>query len=134
MSLQAQPVPRRRSPKQFWQAALRRWLWGMDVHPTAWIAPTALIDRTWPKGVHIGPHVVIEEEVVLLTHDLTRGMYVDTRVGARTHIGPRAILLPGVTVGDDCVVAPGALVNRDMPPGSHCMGNPMVLTTGAEAV
>jgi acetyltransferase-like isoleucine patch superfamily enzyme len=102
----------------------------MDVAPTAWIAPTALIDRTWPRGVHVGPDVLIDEEAVLLTHDLTRGMYVDTRVGAGTIVGARAIILPGITIGDHCVIAPGSLVNRDMPAHSRCEGNPMTLVSG----
>lgn len=130
MSLHVQPARhRRRSVRQIWQTLVRRWLWGMDIAPSAWIASTALIDRTWPRGVHIGPDVMIDEEVVLLTHDLTRGMYVDTRVGAGTIVGARAIILPGITVGDHCVIAPGSLVNRDMPARSRCEGNPMTLTT-----
>ena len=96
----------------------------MDIDPTAWIAPSALIDRTWPRGVHIGAHCVIDEEAVLLTHDLTRGVYMDTRIGARTVVGARAIILPGVTVGSDCDVAPGSVVNRDVPDGARVVGNP----------
>lgn len=96
----------------------------MDVAPSAWIASTALIDRTWPKGVHIGADCVIDEQAVVLTHDMTRGIYRDTRIGARTVIGPRAIVLPGVTVGCDCVIEAGAMVNRDVPDGVRVSGNP----------
>ena len=96
----------------------------MDIHPSAIIAPTALIDRTWPKGIHIGADTVIGEEAVVLTHDLTRGVYLDTRIGARCMLGARAIVLPGLTIADDCVVMPGALVTKDMPAGSRALGNP----------
>lgn len=96
----------------------------MDVHPSAWIAPTALIDRTWPKGVHIGEGCVIGDEAVILTHDLTRGLYLDTRIGDHSSIGVRAIVLPGVTIGKHCAIAPGALVNRDVPDHHHAAGNP----------
>lgn len=99
-------------------------LWGMDIHPSARIAPSALIDRTWPRGVHIAAGCVIEEEVVVLTHDMTRGIYLDTRIGERCRLGPRAIIMPGVTVGADSIVAPGAVVVRDVPPGSLAIGNP----------
>ena len=71
------------APRPFhraWQRLVRRALWRMDVHPSATIAPTALIDRTWPKGVHIGANVTIDEEAVVLTHDLTRGLYLDTHI------------------------------------------------------
>lgn len=115
--------------------ALRRWfirqiqvrLWGMDIHPTARIASTALIDRTWPRGIHIGEGCQIDEEVVVLAHDMSRGIYLDTRIGARTRLGARSIVMPGVTIGEDSVVAPGAVVIRDMPPRSYALGNPAVV-------
>ena len=106
------------------QWIIRKLVWGMDIHPTARIAPSALIDRTWPRGIHIGLGCVICEEAVVLTHDMTRGVYLDTRLGARCHVGARAIIMPGITIGDDCVVAPGALVTKDMPAGHYALGNP----------
>lgn len=108
--------------------ALRTWLWGMDIHPTAHVEPTALIDRTYPRGVHIGANCYVGEEAVVLTHDFTRGLYLTTTINARSHLGARSIILPGVTIGEDCVVAPGALVIRDMPPHSFATGNPAVIT------
>lgn len=117
-------VRRPTSLKQRLQRMIQTRFWGMDIDRSAWIAETALIDRTWPRGVHIGAGCVIEEEVVLLTHDLTRGIYLDTTVGAGTRVGARAIILPGITIGQDCTIWPGALVNRDMPEGSTAIGNP----------
>ena len=98
--------------------------WGMEIDPSAWIAPTALIDRTWPKGIHIGPRCFIDHHAVILTHDLTRGLYLHTTVGADSVIGARAIVLPGVTIGAGCAIAPGSLVNRDVPDGARVGGNP----------
>jgi acetyltransferase-like isoleucine patch superfamily enzyme len=46
------------------------------------------------------------------------------RIGNRVWLGSRAIILPGVTVGDDAVVGAGAVVTKDVPPGSICVGNP----------
>lgn len=115
-------------------AALQRFVqtrvWGMDIHPTAEIATTALIDRTWPKGVHIEAGCRIGHEAVVLTHDMTRGVYFDTRIGARTQLGPRAIVLPGLTIGPDCIVMAGALVTKDMPTGSYAIGNPAKIYLG----
>lgn len=113
------------------QRIVRKVLWGMDIHPTARIAPSALIDRTWPRGIHIGPDCFICDEAVMLTHDLTRGVYLDTRLGARCHVGARAIIMPGVTIGDDCVVAPGALVTKDLPASHSALGNPAVISARA---
>ena len=113
-----------RSLAQRWQRLVQTRLWRMDIHPTAWIAPSALIDRTWPRGIHIGARCVLDEEAVVLTHDLTRGVYLDTWIGEDCIIGPRAIVLPGVRVGRGCTVAAGALVTRDVPDGATVTGNP----------
>jgi acetyltransferase-like isoleucine patch superfamily enzyme len=109
------------------QRLVRAAVWGMDIHPSVWIEPTALIDRTWPRGIHIAAGCYIGEEAVVLTHDMTRGIYVDTRIGARCHLGARAIVLPGVSIGDDCVIMPGALVTKDIPSRSIATGNPATI-------
>lgn len=109
---------------QRWQRFLQIRAWRMDIHPTAWIASSALIDRTYPKGIHIGEDCFLDEEVVVLTHDLTRGIYCHTRIGDRTILGPRAIVLPGVTIGSGCRIAAGAIVNMDVPDGASVIGNP----------
>jgi acetyltransferase-like isoleucine patch superfamily enzyme len=109
------------------QRLVRTWLWGMDIDRSTWIEPSAYIDRTWPRGIHIGPQCYIGEESVVLTHDMTRGIYVHTRIGARCHLGARAIVLPGLTIGDDSVIMPGALVTKDMPSNSIAIGNPALI-------
>ena len=38
------------------------------------------------------------------------------RIGGRVWIGGGAIVLPGVTIGDDTTIAAGAVVTRDVPP------------------
>lgn len=45
-------------------------------------------------------------------------------IGGNVWIGGGALLLPGVTVGDDAVIAAGAVVTRDVPSGVTVGGNP----------
>ena len=45
-------------------------------------------------------------------------------VGDRVWIGGQAVLNPGVTVGDDAVVASGAVVTEDVPDNAVVQGNP----------
>ncbi|MFN3558162.1 MAG: sugar O-acetyltransferase [Brevundimonas sp.] len=45
-------------------------------------------------------------------------------IGRNVWIGGGAIILPGVTLGDDCLVGAGSVVTRDVPPGARVMGNP----------
>jgi maltose O-acetyltransferase len=46
------------------------------------------------------------------------------RIGRNVWIGAGAIILPGVTVGDDAVVGAGSVVTRDVPAGATIYGNP----------
>jgi acetyltransferase-like isoleucine patch superfamily enzyme len=64
-------------------------LWGMDIHPTAQFSSSADFDRTFPIGVHIGAETLVAFQVKILTHDMTRGLYLHTRIGARCFIGGR---------------------------------------------
>ena len=45
-------------------------------------------------------------------------------IGRNVWIGGHAILLPGVTVGDDAIVGAGSVVTRDVPAGATVAGNP----------
>ncbi|HEX8192151.1 MAG TPA: sugar O-acetyltransferase [Allosphingosinicella sp.] len=45
-------------------------------------------------------------------------------IGANVWIGGGAIILPGVTIGDDAIVGAGSVVTRDVPAGATVVGNP----------
>jgi acetyltransferase-like isoleucine patch superfamily enzyme len=45
-------------------------------------------------------------------------------IGDDVWIGYNATVLKGVRVGDGAVIAPGAMVVRDVPPGAYVAGNP----------
>lgn len=73
-------------------------------------------------GIEIGDGTLIGHNVVLATinHDLMPSMnrvnhYAPIKIGKRVWIGSNATILPGVTIGDQSVVAAGAVVNRDVP-------------------
>jgi maltose O-acetyltransferase len=51
------------------------------------------------------------------------------RIGANVWIGGGAIILPGVTIGDDAIIGAGSIVTRDVPPGATVAGNPARLLT-----
>ncbi|WP_281251628.1 acyltransferase [Erythrobacter donghaensis] len=108
-------------------------VWGMDIHPTARISLSAKLDRTYPEGMHIGAYSTIAFGVTILSHDTCRLIKVDTRIGANCFIGAHSIILPGVTIGDQSIVAAGSVVNRDVPPNSIVAGNPAkVIRSGIE--
>ncbi len=108
--------------------ALRRWylvhLYGMDLHPTCAVSLKAVLDFSHPTGVHVGAFSYVAFDAVIFAHDMTRGLRTHTYVGERCFIGARAIIMPGVRIGDGSIVGAGAVVTRDVPPGSVVVGNP----------
>jgi maltose O-acetyltransferase len=46
------------------------------------------------------------------------------RIGRNVWIGAGAIILPGVTVGDDALIGAGSVVTRDVAAGATVVGNP----------
>jgi acetyltransferase-like isoleucine patch superfamily enzyme len=108
-------------------------VWGMDIDPTAEFSLSAKFDRTFPIGVHVGPRSYIAFEARILTHDMTRGLYLHTRIGANCFIGGRSLILPGVEIGDNCVVGAGSVVTKSVPPRALVAGNPArILRQGIE--
>lgn len=70
------------------------------------------------EGCLVGPQVM----VTTASHDLTEGVVSrepvrrDVTIGDRVWLGARATILPGVTIGDDCIIAAGAVVTADCAP------------------
>lgn len=46
------------------------------------------------------------------------------RIGRNVWIGAGALILPGMTIGDDALVGAGSVVTRDVPAGATVVGNP----------
>ncbi|PTR14274.1 acyltransferase (plasmid) [Cereibacter azotoformans] len=102
-------------------------VWKMDLHPTMQMSLSARFDRTFPIGVHVGAHSYVAFEARILTHDRTRGLYLHTRIGENCFIGGRSMILPGIEIGDNSIVAAGAIVTKSVPPRSIVAGNPAVI-------
>lgn len=81
-------------------------------------------------GLTIGDHASISSEVCILTadHDPASpqfaGRHRPVRISSYTFIGTRAIILPGVTIGEGAIVAAGAVVTKDVAPFQIVAGSP----------
>ena len=49
--------------------------------------------------------------------------------GNNCFIGARSTILPGVTIGDNSIVAVGAVVNKSIPSGEVCVGGDQPITS-----
>ena len=80
--------------------------------------------------ITIGSKVAISEGAFLCTasHDIAFASRPLTtapiRVADGVWIGARAIVLPGVSIGEGAIVGAGAVVTRDVPPWAIVAGNP----------
>ena len=89
-----------------------------------------------PYLVTIGHNVGFAAEVLFITHDGGTRVFKHQerykkvlkygRISILDNcvIGTRVIILPGVTIGPNSVVAAGSVVSRNVPPGVLAAGNP----------
>ena len=106
------------------RVAFLRKIFGMNLGKGVRISLKANLDKTNPKGIHIGDYTYIAFDAVVLTHDMSRLIHKDVKIGKKCFIGARSVVLPGVTIGDECVVAAGSIVTKDFPSNSVIAGNP----------
>lgn len=107
--------------------------WGMNIHFHTRVSPHAVLDNTHPQGLHIGEGTAVAFGAILLSHDFSRNLYRNTRIGRFCQIGPRAVIMPGVNIGDHCVIGAGTVVTKNVPPNCMVAGNPgRIIRTGIE--
>jgi acetyltransferase-like isoleucine patch superfamily enzyme len=99
-------------------------VWKMDIGEGSAISGSAKLDKTNPRGIHIGKYSVVTFGAAILTHDYVNRLNRDVHIGDNCFIGAHSIILPGVTIGDSCIVAAASVVARDVPAGSLVAGNP----------
>lgn len=124
---------RRRGPGLVAYAYHRFWLnhyrfrYGFEVSPTTRIGPGLYIG-------HFGPVVISPFATLGSNINVAQGVTIGatnrgTRKGAptledRVWVGANAIVVGGITVGHDALIAPGAYVNFDVSPHAVVLGNP----------
>lgn len=90
----------------------------------------ARIDALTPKFVEIGDGFVSAPGAVVLSHDASPFMHVNsyrvekTVIGDNVFLGANSIVLPGVTIGDNVIVGAGAVVTKSVESGHVVAGNP----------
>lgn len=99
-------------------------LYRMNLSKTSRISFGAKLDKTNPRGVHIGDESYVASGAIVFSHDFARGIKVDTFIGKRCFIGANAIVMAGVTIGDEVIIGSGAVVTKSVDSHSIVVGNP----------
>jgi carbonic anhydrase/acetyltransferase-like protein (isoleucine patch superfamily) len=102
------------------------------------------VEQLVAEGLQLGPRVFIARGVRMHPPSLisvgegsglSPGVIVLGRavIGRHVFVGARATILPGSVVGDDAIVAAGAVVSGEVPAGAVVAGNPAKVVTTVEA-
>ncbi|MCI5800152.1 MAG: sugar O-acetyltransferase [Victivallales bacterium] len=78
-------------------------------------------------GVLFGPNVVVAVAGHPVDPDLRRKVAqfnLPVHIGNNVWIGAGAIILPGITIGDNSVIGAGSVVTKDVPANVVAVGNP----------
>ena len=97
-----------------------------------------------PFLISIGDNCRIAKEVLLLTHGgvwSLRKVYPELKnfdyfgkinIGNNVYIGQRSIIMPGVTIEDNCIIGAMSIVTKSVPKNSVVAGNPAKYITSTD--
>jgi len=104
---------------------------GLKVGKNVIIDRDAIIDNNFCHLISIGDNCVICHGVKILAHDSTihpfiggYGMAAKVNIKDNCIISVDSVILPGVTIGPNVLVAAGSVVNKNIPPDSCVVGVP----------
>lgn len=107
---------------------------GKNCHGLA--ASTIDVAHCWL--IEIGDNVTFAPQVYLLAHDASTKRYLDytkiAKIIIKDHafIGARALIMPGVTIGENAIIAAGSVVTKSVPDGCVAGGNPAKIIAKTE--
>lgn len=107
------------------------------------ISPYATIGRGLYLG-HFG-HIIVSDKTKIGDNvNLAPGVVIgrtnrgekkgDPTIGSKVWIGSHAVVVGGITIGNNVLIAPNAYVNQDVPDNSIVIGNPCRIIQSEKAI
>lgn len=125
----------RNRPTRF---ATRLWLrrqrqrLGINIPGPTQIGPGLLIGHA--GGIVVNAQVIIGANCNIshqVTIGVSRGRNPGTpKIGDRVYIGPGAVIIGNISIGDDAAIGANAVVTRDVPSRHTAVGNPAAVREG----
>ncbi len=103
---------------------------GMKIGKNCDINPGVVFDISHCWLIEIGDNVTIAPEAYILAHDASTFRQLGyTKIGKvkiekNVFIGARALIMPGVTIGENAIVAAGSVVTKSVEKNTVVGGNP----------
>lgn len=108
---------------------------GIKIGKNVFIGMDCMLDSSFPELITIEDNVTISFRVMIICHDDAKGLNKTTSdrldmtvsrilLKKGCYIGAGAIILPGITVGENSVIGAGSVVNKDIADNSVAVGAP----------
>jgi acetyltransferase-like isoleucine patch superfamily enzyme len=116
-----------------WRTTIHRWR-GVNIGKGVYIGHEVMFDRVFTDQIFIGDNTSIGDRTTITAHanipsdtrlkKIYPRMVMQTRIGNGVWIMPNVIIAPGVTIGDEAVIATGSVVTKDVPARCLAAGVP----------
>lgn len=116
------------------RCTVERWR-GVKVGKHVFLGGGNVLDRARPDLINIEDYVSLAGNVIILTHSNPTEPIREIMGDSATKIAPvqikrgawiavNVVILPGVTIGENSIIAAGSVVTKDIPPYSIAGGTP----------
>lgn len=112
-----------------YRSYLLKWA-GVNIARPCHVGGGNIFDSIRPDLITIGHHVTISVRCVILSHFVKQRIggrdyeFGEVKIGNNCFIGANVLICQPVTIGDNAVIAAGAVVTKDIPAGEIWGGVP----------
>lgn len=121
------------APFNSWRVKLNKWK-GVNIGRNVYLGMFVYFDNAYPEYIYIEDKAAVNAGSMIITHfnpyihfrEVVQASVQPVVIKEGAFVAVRAILLPGITVGEYSMVTAGSVVSKDVEPYSLVRGNPAV--------